>query len=105
MDCHFVALSSMKRRISSEEESRESLGAAVTIVSEPEPSGSSGMAGGGVSREISSVPQADRSRLSAMNRATDRRIYSFLQMGILVQMERGSSTRYEAGSNSPAAWS
>jgi hypothetical protein len=54
----------------------------VTVASGTEAMGGSSMAGGGVSNDISSVPQADASmpasRLSAMNRTMDRRIqFSF----------------------------
>jgi hypothetical protein len=40
------------------------------------------MAASGVASEISSVPQADKTRLSAMKRTKDRRIITFPSSGI-----------------------
>jgi hypothetical protein len=64
----------MARRISSEEDVRDNPGSTVAAISESGLTGGSVISGGGVASDISRVPQADRSRLSAMNRTMSRRI-------------------------------
>ena len=61
-------------------------GSAVT--SRRESTGTSAIAGGGVSNDISSVPQADASRLSAMNRTAGRRIQFSFKMDVKLNGKR-----------------